>query len=294
MEDSVSLHYTRLAVTYFTRQLFVTMSPIFGALALIGFAVMLRNIWRGTAPAKWAAAAALVVAVLVFHAIVPAGLESRHLVQALPAWAMFGMAGVTYVERRWAAGPVSRWLPHGLLVIAVVHNAWMVPEKQFRGFGPVAADLISRPENRDAVFLISSDAKGEGAFIAEMAMREKRPGHVIRRSSKMLASQTWLGDDYKPRVNNAADVIALLGQERIRYVIVDDSIPADFVRPHHQLLRAAVSSASRTFALRGTYPIHRSDVVLPHGLSVYEMPQMPAAVPAGPGVSGAESGLAPK
>ena len=41
--------------------------------------------------------------------------------------------------------------------------------------------------------LISSDALGEGAFIAELAQLDSRPGRFVLRSSKILAESSWMG-----------------------------------------------------------------------------------------------------
>jgi hypothetical protein len=114
-------------------------------------------------------------------------------------------------------------------------------------------------------------------FIAETAMRERRPGHVVRRSSKALTSQSWSGRDYRLSVDNEADLVALLERERIRFIVVDDSIPDYLLRPHHQLLKLAVTNGGGCCTLRGTYPVRRADILLPHGLSVYETRQVAAA-----------------
>jgi hypothetical protein len=270
MESSLSLTYTRTALGHFPKALFLTINPIVGVFALIGLTVTLTAVWRRTAPALWAAAAALLLGVLIFHAIVPASLDRRHLVQALPSWAMFVVAGVAFVERQWLASRRGlRWLPYGVAVASLLQAVWLAPGKRYEGFGRVAEDLISGAENADAVLFISSDASGEGMFIAETAMRERRPGHVVRRSSKALTSQTWGGRDYRLSVDTEADLLAQLARERIQFIVVDDSIPDSLLRPHHQLLKLAVTNGG-SFTLRGTYPVRRGNLLLPHGLSVYE------------------------
>lgn len=282
MEDTVSLGYTQRAVAHFPREFFMSASVVITLFALAGFVVMLHRVRRGTAPARWAVAASLVTGLLVFHAIVPASLDSRHLLQALPAWAMFAVAGVALVERRWAASshPV-RWLTYGVALAGLLHTGWMAPAKLYGGFAPVVADVVARPENANAVFLISSDASGEGMFIAETAMREKRPGHIIRRGSKVLATQKWSGRDYEAVVDNPADLVALLEKEGINFILVDDSIPSALFMPHHELVRTTVAEDSQNFALHRTYPVRRSGASLPHGISVYEVTYAAADVPAG-------------
>jgi hypothetical protein len=91
---------------------------------------------------------------------------------------MFAAAGVTLVARRLEIGGAGlRWLPFAVALAALVHSGWWAPAKRCGGFAAVVADVLQRPENAHAVFLISSDATGEGMFIAETAMHESAPAH---------------------------------------------------------------------------------------------------------------------
>jgi hypothetical protein len=283
-ESSVSLAYTSQATVFFPRTIAADASLVIGVFALIGFFAILPAVRQGRASTRWAAAAALLVGVLVFQALVPASLDPRHVIPALPAWAMFAVAGVVFAARRVAAvRPRAGWVPYGLALAGLLHTGWLAPDKRCGGFGAVIEDVVAAEENATAVFLISSDATGEGMFIAETAMREKRPGHTIRRASKLLATQKWDGGDYEMTVENEADLMTLLEEERIKYVILDASIPPSLLTPHHELLRTAAANSPRNFALRGRYPLTRDYLVrppgqtFPDGISVFQMHYAPAA-----------------
>ena len=57
----------------------------------------------------------------------------------------------------------------------------------------------------------------EGLLISEVAARESRPGHIVLRASKMLASEDWMGRDYQPSVSGSAGDVALSGGHPSRH-----------------------------------------------------------------------------
>ncbi|MBA2305853.1 MAG: hypothetical protein H0W08_24915 [Acidobacteria bacterium] len=116
---------------------------------------------------------------------------------------------------------------------------------------------MKRPDNVHARFLIASDATGEGMFIAETAMRERRPGHVIRRGSKLLSAQAWHGGEYTAKVQTVEQMLAVLRQDRIRFVVLDESDPGTMQTPHMRLLRDAAEREPSELALVGRYPVVR-------------------------------------
>ena len=91
-------------------------------------------------------------------------------------------------------------------------------------------------------------------------------------------------------MSSEPELLALLEKEHIRYVVLDASIPESLLAPHHRLLRSTVANAPGCFALRRTYPVTRDyliehpPLVVPDGISVYEL-QYDAAAPAACAVS---------
>ena len=276
-EAGLSWRYTGQAAMHFPGVLASGASFVITVFALVGLAAAIVGVRRGKRPVIWAVAAAVVMAVLTFHALVPASLDSRHVIQALPAWALLAVAGVAVVEQRLPAARIGwRWAPFAAALVGVVHTGWGAPTKQCGGFGAVVAELVNRPDNANAVFLVSSDATGEGMFIAETAMHEARPGHVVLRASKLLSAQAWNGQGYQVLVHTEPELIALLQKQKVRFLVLDSSIPTSLLAPHHELLRTAAANPDH-FALRRTYPLTRdylvqsSGTVFPAGISVYEV-----------------------
>jgi hypothetical protein len=283
-QDHLSVDYTWRAALSFGSAILLAAGLIISAFAVVGVAVTLIRIRKGQASGVWAAAIAQIFGVLAFHSLVPASLDKRHLIPALPAWSMCAVVGVVFISAQLASrSRMLRWAPYYVAVASLVFTAWMGPKKQAGGFGAVVAAEVQRQEN-SALFLVSSDATGEGMFVAETALNEKRPGHTIRRASKLLSTQRWDGGNYQIRVNNEAELLTLLEKERIRFVVLDASIPESLLAPHHRLLRSAVANTPDRFALRSTYTVTRDylvkrpPLVLPHGISVYEL--QPKAVTA--------------
>jgi hypothetical protein len=274
----ISFGYMEQAVVQFPTALFTAASLVITLFAGIGFVTMLVAVRRGTVPRHWAAPLALVVSVLLFHMIVPASLDRRHLIPALSAWAMFGVAGIAATVRVAATShPQLRWVAYTLAMLGLLHTAAQAPGKHAAGFARVVEDVVARHDDASGLFLVSSDATGEGMFIAETAMADHRPQHVIRRASKLLSTQAWDGSGYQAKVDGPAELIALLRQERVRFIVIDETVPASLLAPHHALLRATAASSPGQFTLRGTYPMTRDYLAarpgepIQDGIRLYEL-----------------------
>ncbi len=164
-------------------------------LVIIGVAVKL--VPPKAAEARWTALAMLIFGVWLFLSCVPASLDNRHLLTAAAPLTMFLIAGAAWLVSHLPARRFSL-RTRALAVAAIISGLFFGTTFHISKFSPgpfhqVASDLLTRPELRDAVFLVSSQNYGEGRFIAEMAMRESRPGHIILRGSKMLARGDWFG-----------------------------------------------------------------------------------------------------
>ncbi|MBI5775189.1 MAG: glycosyltransferase family 39 protein [Verrucomicrobia bacterium] len=277
MEGNPSWHFTQQALVYYPAKLAVAVTGGLAALALVGLVVKL--VLNRPASGKWAALGAMVIATLVFHSLVPAGLEPRHLLPVLPAVILFIFPGFIwckiFLTERARLSPPAAAAAIGVVVIVLTagfqhFHPRMDPVKEFRGFGAAAELLLERAEFKNAIPLISSDARGEGMFIAEVAMRERRPGHTVRRASKTLASATWGGGNYQAKVQDTAGLLQTLEKDSITLLVLDSSIPDNRRQPHHDLLQRAVKEAPEKFVLLGQFPITRSGVRHEGGIAVYQ------------------------
>jgi hypothetical protein len=275
-QPTLTLDYTIRGLAYFPAGLLRSSNIIISAFGLIGVAWSLRAGRPGEVSGRWPAAVALIAAVLLFHSLVPASFGYRHLTQALPSWAMMAAAGVLGVDRSVRSHAPRMAAAVAVMAVAgVVLTATSFPVKYGSGFGDVVESFVKQPENVGARFLIASDATGEGMFIAETAMREGRPGHVIRRGSKLLAAQAWHGGEYSAKVQTVDEMIAALRADKIGFVVLDESNPAIMETTHTRLLHEGAETRPRELALVGQYPVVRGyprevrGQTFPTGIAVY-------------------------
>ena len=269
-QASPTWDWTREALGYYGVKFALGLTLVLTVLALIGILVKLRT--PGQRRGHWAAAGALIVAVYVFQAIIPCGKEARHLISALPAGILFataGLAALYHASRRLEPRvPVGiarigyrnlSILCGGFLLLAFL-SAIMQDRsiKGFTGFRPVAETILGATHARPPRILISSDARGEGMFISEIAMREPRPGSTIERASKILATGSWSGDRHSEKFQDPDALHRYLADAGFDYIVLDDAIPEAKRRPYHSLLRRVLSEQGDTFNLAGEYPILRA------------------------------------
>lgn len=285
MEGNPSLHFTKQAIEYYPKKLLLSVGFGLGLWTVVGFLAGLRRGFKQVSGSECSIVfATALFSLLVFHAVVPCGLEDRHLVPVLPVVIFFSIVGVNsicaFINARKKNSRVSPVHLLGLAVLAFVIQAFftaqgepwqrrLVPEKGFEGFSPVAQSLLKKVK-RDSGFLVSSDSRGEGMFISEVAMREKRPGHVVQRASKALSSSNWSGGAYKPRFETEEALTDFLKQSSIEYLVVDTSVPTVWRRAHHEMLQHVAEKNSEMFLREGEFPIIR-DNVRTNGIFVYRI-----------------------
>ncbi len=134
---------------------------------------------------------ALALATLLFHAVVPANIEGRRLILALPAMLLMAAYGVARLGQ--LAG--SR-LATGLALAAAAWFAlrvFTIPQKPADCSSDQARLAMELAPGSSDRLLVAGSSSSEGAFIAEVAQREKRPGRFVLRASKVLMDSAWSG-----------------------------------------------------------------------------------------------------
>jgi hypothetical protein len=225
------------------------------AFALIGVGTKIILPYRTRrVESLWGAAFAQIIAVWVFHAMVPAGLEQRYLLASLGPWLMFAAAGVQWVSERLSgrllparAWGVALWAAAAVVFFATVFT---IPQKRRLGLQEVAEALTGNPEFRNSVVLCSSEGNGEGIFVSEVAMREARPGHILLRASRMLAESDWNGRNYKLKMTTPAEVQRFLEAAAVDVVVLD--LMRDHGFEHHKLLLETIKGPG--WRQVGAYP----------------------------------------
>lgn len=243
----VDAHYVVSRFTGYTTLLANQLGLTITVLGLLGLVLFLAEIWRTPVQDSgraldMAGAVALFAAVILFHAIAPVpGPDNRYLTPAVPLAMMFAAAGLHWIARRIPVPSVPahvRLAVCGVIFLLLFSlKTFAIPGRPELGFG-YAADLLTSPKApRSDVFLICSDAEGEGAFITEVAIRDRRPDHIVLRGTKILSENEWHVTVYRPLFKSPEELRNYLRTTPVDAVVIDDKViwPAD-----REILLAAV------------------------------------------------------
>jgi hypothetical protein len=257
-----SLQYTISALGQFAVIIVQLAGLALGILALLGIAVTVvaptlrRQI--ETAPAVMFA---FIVCTWIFHAIVPAGVETRKMVIAVPAWVLFIFGGGLWLAGRLPLGyRLANWRPRIVaLAGAVVFGltVFSIPHQPHYGYADAAEFITSQPDLRRQTILVSDNSIGEGLLISEVAMHEQRPGNLIVRGTKALADVDWSGAKYHSVYSTPEQVSQAIDRLHVNLVVVD-TFPGGRDLEHNALLRQALKAGDH-FQLIRTFDGHSWD-----------------------------------
>ena len=232
LQPSPSLGFTQEALPYYLGKFGLALGPAL----LVFFIIGVYAVWllRGGNRGLWMSSGALIVAIVLFQSVMPVGLEARHLMPALPAALIFVVVGFHAALQWLTQRSVSTDVPlsakaklaAGILILLMFASLLPVQTKGFSGFAAIAEELMQTAPGEPV--LVSSDARGEGMFIAEMALRDPhRPSFTIHRASKALASSEWSGRGYRPKYSDDQQMYEALKQGAVRIIVLDDSVPEE-------------------------------------------------------------------
>jgi len=236
-KGSLTTHY-HSAITMTSRlgvvraSLWLTLTSLRWSLAaffLLGAIVFLARIKRNRQPNFLLTGAfCLWLSFVVFHTIL--GIcDPRYLLSAMPGAVILSFYGTEWVVShismvRLSASARTAALA-SLAAVLFLAQVWAIPPKSYRGLDRSARLLLSNSELSKGDYLVVADACGEGAFIAEVAMRDDRPAHYVYRGSKVLSSSTWFGDNYQFHYSNLDELRDMLRKAPVNAVVVETSRP---------------------------------------------------------------------
>jgi len=194
--------------------------------------------------------------------LVPAGVSSRYLA---PLLVPLVLLSVQALGRLPVPAGLRLSLPWGLLGVTLA-TAGVLPKKQVSGYEDVVARALAGADSeKSARWLVASDARGEGAVVAEAAFAMDGPARVggrlqVLRASKELASSDWLGRGYRAAFTDAAALRAHLKQRGVTWIFLDDGPPPERRQAHQALLAEAVAAADSGWQLVHSEPVVRPGV----------------------------------
>jgi Dolichyl-phosphate-mannose-protein mannosyltransferase len=277
-QPSATIGHLRSAFDYFWMHLGHTAGWSFALLAFFGFAIQSIELFRGrNVRGIWPALCGLLLGCMVIFCAIPTGLEERYLLPALTALIGFLALGTVRLASKLRLKKLQPAAVIFVLLLCFAAAGFSFPRTHSRGYAAVANALLHNPQMRHSVILISSDADGEGSFISEVAMHEKRPGHIILRATKVIASSDWLGQHAKLLFNSPAQVLDYLDSIPANVVILDYSASC---RVYEDLLEEAMSAPPHHWKLSASYPLWKRGVEDPAAVRVY-ICTVPASNPQG-------------
>jgi hypothetical protein len=243
--------------------------------ALLGvWATVIRITPRANVAPEWAALAALAIALFVLHCVLPIPVDSRFMVLLIPSLVLFSTAGIEEIARWPAARSSTAVVRVGLsaaLIAAFGVESFALPlQLRNGGYEALVQDVEARLSRVPQIWLVSSDAAGEGCLVAAVALGEpRRPGSYVLRGKTILAGGDWFWRNTEDRFDTPEKLAALLDDLSVTIVVIDDQVAADQQRPYHERLKGLGARRGDRWELIGSYPQTRDGMVVANSLHVY-------------------------
>lgn len=253
-----SVNYTMTALGQFLGLLISILGPVLSILVVLGIVVqVIVPMFSRPVAAVPSAMLGLILADWIFHAVIPAGVEDRKMIIAVPAMIYFLFAGGIWLADHIPFGAnLVRWRRPVVAVIAAfafATTAFTIPRASHFGYREAARFIVSDPSLRNARLIVSSGSIGEGLLISEIAMREPRPRDTILRATKQLAHVDWAGTNYRSLYKTPAELLRYLRVAHIAGVVLDD-YPDESAFPHQQLVERTIKENPAAFQLLAVCP----------------------------------------
>lgn len=254
-----SVAYTTNALAGFLLLFPKILGPLLLLFMVVGvFVLVLAPSIKSPVAPRMAGLFGLLISVWIFHSLVPAGVEDRKLVIAVPAMVLFALGGGIWIANRIRPGNgLYAWryrLTAGLAAVCFFTMTFSVPRIQHYGFIEAARYLTSHKDLQNVKLLVSSESGGEGMLVSEVAMDERQPADEIVRGTKALASVAWNGIDYHCTYSTASQIRDYLLRDHVQVIVLDTFAPQIHFA-HNALLRQAID-ADKHYVLVATFPSH--------------------------------------
>ena len=245
--------------------------------ALVG--ILSNRLFRWAKPEPGLAAftavmTAIPLCLTAFSSLVPAGLELRYLLPGLPCVVALAILGIAAIVRVFPDLSSSRrvrlqWALVAACAIGFLGVTFQIPRKSFTGFREVAEELERSQPKEPCEIIVSSDARGEGALVSELAMNGRKPAWTVRRASKLLAASDWMGRGYTLLFENEEKLSDYLQKAAISWIVIDESIPSDLRAEHHKLLENTLLKNPEKYRLIKSFSVIRGDASSASGVRLY-------------------------
>lgn len=267
MTGMTPMQHLQEAVPFYAETLPRVLGLPLAALLLGALAVRIMGMMKG----RWmdslnAVLWSLLLATLAVVLLIPAGFTSRYLMPLLfPALALGVFEGLAFTH--WLSGrfKVSAAALQfvGLLAMIILTFAGQPAafEKHVTGFDQAFQSVAAQSaEDLDLRLLAISDARGEGSLVAAAAFDSPLTARKVSmlRGSKELSDQDWMGRGFKLRVQSPDEVLQLLKQRQVDWVLLDTALTEDPPASVRALVDQALNQATSGWSLRLESPVCKS------------------------------------
>ena len=159
------------------------------------------------------------------------------------------------------------------LVFVIGIGALLIPlrKKEFSGFGAMASELVRTAKPGETIF-VSSDDAGEGAFLAELAMRDPaRPSFSTHRAGKMLRAGSSTDIALNRPYTREDQVTDFLHRTNVRHLVHDEALPEDQRSQHYDLVRQTISHHGGNFLRQAKADSLREGEVTAGGIVLFRV-----------------------
>ena len=284
-----SVEFFGTAVVYNVNKLVETAGPVFFLCIVVGLASLVRRkpdqTNTQTDSAYLPLLGILFFSVPLLVCIVPAGKEHRHLIPMLPPFVIFTAFGMKELINHLANAKTKMnpkklaWVMGGIGMIGMFAAAKEpIYQKGFSGFREVTQELY-KVEDWPGPVLISSDASGEGMFVAEAALADdRRPSNrQVVRATKLLADSKWSGQTYETLYETRQDLINLLKEKKFWAIVIDEAVskqrPDNYNKFRHM---KDLEEVCRELEFAERFTIRRGGQEFEGDLILYRSPQFRA------------------
>ena len=269
VQSSPTLWYTLSTAKFFSFHFFKIVGWPLGSLALLGFIVILIGLPQFVEQKTfWAAMIGLLFGFFIVPCVIPVGREERYFLPAVPAAMAFAAAGISFLGS-WLPTKLKPAILSSTFLFIFLLTPFRFQRERNYGFAPIAQTLTSSPQFYNAVILIASDADGEGMIISEIAMREKRPGHLVLRATKILTTANWTGTQVTVIFQTPEQVQNYLDSIPVSVVVLDHSASPPGYQLYEGPLEQAIVSHQDSWKLLGSYSIWRKGIEHSQAALVY-------------------------
>ncbi len=229
MQESGLTEWVQSAVPFYGQAMvrevgWVGLAALAGAALLGGY----RRVFRKNAASDGEAVLwSLLICGLVIALVVPAGLDNRYLMPVIPSVLLLGATNL----RSLFPARNGKWqsLVVVLFAIVVLGETARPVQKLYTGASEAVRVVVGHESAEGGSgapvrILVVSNATGEGAITAAAALALELPGLRVARGSKVLSSSDWLGRGYRVAFQTAEELFALLRNEGIGYIVIDEPI----------------------------------------------------------------------